>query len=125
MLTKLQNPNGTFARLLDDPTLYNRFVGVVSSTDSLVVSLNDRNGTIGKLLRDDSLYTHLVSMAQAGDSLMKALSNGQGPIPRLLNDPTLYDRLNKLTTDLGAILDDVRKNPHRYMRGMICVLNCK
>ena len=125
MLTKLQNPNGTFARLLDDPTLYNRFVGVVSSADSLVVSLNDRNGTIGKLLRDDSLYTHLVGMAQAGDSLMKALSNGQGPIPRLLNDPTLYDRLNKLTTDLGAILDDVRKNPHRYMRGMICVLNCK
>lgn len=125
MLTKLQNPNGTFARLLDDPTLYNRFVGVVSSADSLVVSLNDRNGTIGKLLRDDSLYTHLVSMAQAGDSLMKTLANGQGPIPRLLNDPTLYDRLNKLTTDLGAILDDVRKDPHRYMRGMICVLNCK
>lgn len=125
MLTKLQNPNGTFARLLEDPTLYNRFVGVVSSADSLVVSLNDKNGTIGKLLRDDSLYTHLVNMAQAGDSLMKALANGKGPLPRLLNDPTLYDRLNKLTTDLGAILDDVRKDPHRYTRGMICVLNCK
>lgn len=125
MLTRLQNPNGTFARLLDDPALYDRFVSMVSSADSLVVSLNDRNGTIGKLLRDDSLYTHLVNMAQAGDSLMKALSNGQGPIPRMLNDPTLYDRLNKLTTDLGAILEDVRKDPHRYMRGMICVLNCK
>jgi len=125
MLTRLQNPNGTFARLLDDPTLYNRFVTVITSADSLVVSLNDKNGTIGKLLRDDSLYTHLVNMAQAGDSLMKAMSSGQGPIPRLLNDPTLYDRLNKLTTDLGAILEDVRKDPHRYMRGMICVLNCK
>jgi phospholipid/cholesterol/gamma-HCH transport system substrate-binding protein len=125
MLTRLQNPNGTFARLLDDPALYDRFVSMVSSADSLVVSLNDKNGTIGKLLRDDSLYTHLVNMAQAGDSLMKALSNGQGPIPRMLNDPTLYDRLNKLTTDLGAILDDVRKDPHRYMRGMICVLKCK
>ena len=125
MLTKLQNPNGTFARLLEDPTLYNRFLGVVTSADSLVVSLNDKNGTIGKLLRDDSLYTHLVSMAQAGDSLMKALSSGNGPLPRLLNDPTLYDRLNKLTTDLGAILADVRKDPHRYTRGMICVLNCK
>ena len=125
MLTKFQNPNGTFARLLEDPTLYNRFLGVVTSADSLVVSLNDKNGTIGKLLRDDSLYTHLVSMAQAGDSLMKALSSGNGPLPRLLNDPTLYDRLNKLTTDLGAILADVRKDPHRYTRGMICVLNCK
>jgi len=61
-------------------------------------------------------------MAQAGDSLMKVLTNGQGPLSRFMSDPTLYDRLNKLTTDLGAILDDVRKDPRRYTKGMICVL---
>jgi phospholipid/cholesterol/gamma-HCH transport system substrate-binding protein len=125
MLMRFENPRGTFARLLDDPTLYNRFVSVVTSADSLVLALNDKNGTIGKLLRDDTLYTHIVSMAMAGDSLMKTLSNGQGLAGRLLNDPTLYDKLNKLTTDLGAILEDVRKDPRRYTRGMICVLNCK
>ena len=99
--------------LLNDPTLYNRFVDVVTSADSLVVALNDKNGTLGKLLRDDTLYTHLVNMAVAGDSLMKLLSSGQGLAGRLLNDPTLYDQLNKLTTDLGAILDDVRKDPRK------------
>jgi len=125
MLTRVENPRGTFAKLLDDPTLYNRFVSVVTSADSLVIALNDRNGTIGKLLRDDTLYTHIVSMAMAGDSLMKTLSNGQGFAGRMLNDPMLYDRLNKLTTDLGAILEDVRKDPHRYFRGVICVFHCK
>jgi phospholipid/cholesterol/gamma-HCH transport system substrate-binding protein len=125
MLARVENPNGTFARLLDDPTLYNRFVSVVTSADSLVVALNDKNGTIGKLLRDDTLYTHIVSMAIAGDSLMKTLSNGQGFAGRLLNDPALYDRINKLTTDLGAILEDVRKDPRRYTRGVICVFHCK
>ncbi len=125
MLTRFENPRGTFARLLDDPTLYTRFVSVITSADSLVIALNDKNGTFGKLLRDDTLYTHIVGMAAAGDSLMKTLSNGQGLAARLLNDPTLYDKLNKLTTDLGTILDDVRKDPHRYFRGMVCVLNCK
>jgi phospholipid/cholesterol/gamma-HCH transport system substrate-binding protein len=125
MLARVENPNGTFARLLDDPRLYNRFVSVVTSADSLVVALNDKNGTIGKLLRDDTLYTHIVSMAIAGDSLMKTLSNGQGFAGRLLNDPALYDRINKLTTDLGAILEDVRKDPRRYTRGVICVFRCK
>jgi phospholipid/cholesterol/gamma-HCH transport system substrate-binding protein len=125
MLARVENPNGTFARLLDDPRLYNRFVSVVTSADSLVVALNDKNGTIGKLLRDDTLYTHIVSMAIAGDSLMKTLSNGQGFAGRLLNDPALYDRINKLTTDLGAILEDVRKDPRRYTRGVICVFHCK
>lgn len=125
MLGRFQNPNGTFARLLDDPALYNRLVGVVTQADSLIVSLNDRNGTIGKLLRDDSLYVHLVGMAQAGDSLAKMLSNPNGSVGRLLTDQTLYDRINKLTTDLNTMLEDVKKDPHKYFRGMICVLNCK
>jgi len=66
-----------------------------------------------------------VGMAQAGDSLMKVLTNGQGPLSRFMSDPALYDRLNKLTTDLGAILDDVRKDPRRYTKGLICVFRCK
>jgi phospholipid/cholesterol/gamma-HCH transport system substrate-binding protein len=125
MLTKFENPNGTVAHLLDDPTLYNRFVTLIGTADSLVVALNNKDGTIGKLLRDDSLYVHFVGMAQAGDSLMKVLSNGQGPLARFMSDPTLYDRLNKLTTDLGAILADVQKNPGRYTKGIICVFRCK
>jgi phospholipid/cholesterol/gamma-HCH transport system substrate-binding protein len=125
MLARFQNPNGTFARLLDDPTLYNKFVSVITSADSLVLALNDKNGTIGKLLRDDSLYTHLVNIVQSGDSMMKMMSNPNGNIGRLLNDQTLYDRINKLTTDIGAILDDVKKDPRKYFRGMVCVLNCK
>lgn len=125
MLAKFQNPNGTFAKMLDDPTLYNRFVSVVTSADSLVVALNDKNGTVGKLLRDDSLYLHLVNMAKAGDSLSKMLANPNGNVGRLLTDQTLYDRINKLTTDIGGLLDDVKKDPHRYFRGVVCVFNCK
>jgi len=124
MLARFQNPNGTIAKLLDDPTLYNRFVSVVTSADSLVIALNDKNGTIGKLLRDDSLYVSLVHMAQAGDSLTKMLTDPNGNINRLLTDQTLYDRVNKLTSDISGLLDDVKKDPHKYFKGMVCVLKC-
>lgn len=124
MLGRLQNPNGTFAKLLDDPTLYDRFVAVVNSADSMVVALNDKNGTIGKLLRDDSIYVHLVNMARAGDSLSKMLANPNGTVGRLLTDQTLYDRVNKLTTDISGLLDDVKKNPRKYTKGVICVFKC-
>lgn len=125
MLSKFENPNGSFSRMLNDPALYDRFVSVMTSADSLVIALNDKNGTFGKLLRDDTLYTHIVNMAVAGDSLMRMLSNGQGMAGRLLNDPALYDRLNKLTTDLNAMLEDVRKDPHKYFKGVVCVFRCK
>ncbi|HEY9225666.1 MAG TPA: MlaD family protein [Gemmatimonadaceae bacterium] len=124
MLVQFENPHGTIGRMLNDPALYNRFVSVITSADSLVLALNDKNGTLGKLLRDDTLYTHLVNMAVSGDSLARMLSNGNGMMGRLMSDPTLYDKLNKLTTDLSAILDDVRKDPRRYTRGLVCLWKC-
>jgi phospholipid/cholesterol/gamma-HCH transport system substrate-binding protein len=119
MLARFQNPNGSVGRLLDDPTLYNRLVGVISSTDSLVVSLGSSQGTAGLLLRDTTLYRNMVGITAGADSLMRSLTNGQGTASRLLTDQTLYDQLNKLVTDLSAILADVRRDPGRYTKGMV------
>jgi phospholipid/cholesterol/gamma-HCH transport system substrate-binding protein len=121
MLAQFQNPNGTMGRLLNDPTLYYRLSGVVASTDSLVTSLNHSQGTVGLLLRDTTLYANMVGITRGADSLMKTLTGGQGTASRLLTDQTLYDQLNKLVTDLSAILADVRRDPGRYTKGMIKV----
>ncbi|MDB4883829.1 MAG: Mammalian cell entry related domain protein, partial [Gemmatimonadetes bacterium] len=121
MLGRLQNPNGTVGRMLDDPALYNRLVGVIGSTDSLVMSLNSSKGTAGLLLRDTALYSNMVGITRGADSLMRTLTNGQGTASRLLTDQTLYDQLNKLVTDLSAMLADVRHDPQRYTKGMIKV----
>jgi phospholipid/cholesterol/gamma-HCH transport system substrate-binding protein len=125
MMARFQNPNGTFAKLLDDPALYNRFISVITSADSLVTALNSKDGTVGKLLRDDSIYVHLVNMARAGDSLTKMMADPNGNIGRFLTDQTLYDRINKLTTDIGALLEDVKRDPRKYTKGLVCILPCK
>jgi phospholipid/cholesterol/gamma-HCH transport system substrate-binding protein len=121
MLAGFQNPNGTVGRLMNDPTLYNRLTSVIGSTDSLVMSLNSSKGTAGLLLRDTTLYRNMVGITQGADSLMRSLTNGQGTASRLLTDQTLYDQLNKLVTDLSAILADVRRDPSRYMKGLVKV----
>ena len=121
MLAQFQNPNGTMGRLLNDPMLYNRLTSVIGSTDSLITTLNSSKGTAGLLLRDTTLYTNMVGITHGADSLMKSLTGGQGTASRLLTDQTLYDQLNKLVTDLSAILADVRKDPSRYTKGMIKV----
>jgi phospholipid/cholesterol/gamma-HCH transport system substrate-binding protein len=121
LLAQLQNPNGTVGRLLNDPTLYHRLTGVIASTDSLVVTLNSTKGTAGLLLRDTTLYRNMVGITQGADSLMRSLTNGQGTASKLLTDQTLYDQLNKLVTDLSAILADVRRDPGRYTKGLVKV----
>ncbi len=121
LLAQFQNPNGTVGRLMNDPTLYNRLTGVITSTDSLVMTLNSGKGTAGLLLRDTTLYRNMVGITRGADSLMRSLTNGQGTASKLLTDQTLYDQLNKLVTDLSAILADVRKDPSRYTKGMVKV----
>lgn len=121
MLAQFQNPNGTVGRLLNDPTLYTRLTGVIASTDSLVTTLNSTKGTAGLMLRDTTLYRNMVGITRGADSLMRSLTNGQGTASKLLTDQTLYDQLNKLVTDLSAVLADVRRDPGRYMKGVIKV----
>jgi phospholipid/cholesterol/gamma-HCH transport system substrate-binding protein len=121
MLAQFQNPNGTVGRMLNDPTLYNRLTGVITSTDSLITTLNSSKGTAGLLMRDTMLYRNMVGITRGADSLMRSLTNGQGTASKLLTDQTLYDQLNKLVTDLSAILADVRRDPSRYTKGMVKV----
>lgn len=121
MLASLQNPNGTVGHLLNDPTLYNKLINVIGSTDSLVVSMRSSKGTAGLLLRDTLLYHNLVGITTGADSLMRAISGGHGTVGKFITDQTLYDQLNKLVTDLSSILADVRRDPSRYMKGVVKV----
>ena len=119
MLARLQNPNGTVGRLLDDPALYTQITGMIASTDSLLQAVNSKQGTLGRMLRDTVLYANLLNMSRGADSLMRMVTNGNGTASKLLTDQTLYDQLNKLVTDLNAVLADVRRDPARYMKGAI------
>jgi len=125
LFASLQNPNGTFGRMLNDPALYNRLTSAVASLDSTLAAVHSTQGSMGRLLRDTTLYTNLVGIAQGADSLMKMLTSGQGMAGQMLTDQTLYDQLNKLVTDLSEVLGDVRRDPRRYTKGLICVFGCK
>ncbi|MBA2684431.1 MAG: MCE family protein [Gemmatimonadaceae bacterium] len=121
LLGRLDRPNGTFGKMVDDPALYNHLVDVTAQLDTVLAQLHSSHSSVGRLLTDDTLYTHMVAVTGQADSLLRALSSGNGTAGRIINDPMLYDKLNKTLTDLGAILEDVRKNPRKYTKGMVKV----
>lgn len=121
LMGRLQNPNGTVGRMLDDPALYNNMNTMLASIDTLLKQVNSSEGTMGKLLRDDSLYNNLVGITAKADTLVSLMSSGDGFAGKMLRDQTLYDQLNKTITDLNAILEDVRRNPAKYTKGMVKV----
>jgi phospholipid/cholesterol/gamma-HCH transport system substrate-binding protein len=121
LLGRLQNPNGTVGRMLDDPKLYENLNGMLVSLDTLVRTMSSDQGTVGRMLKDTTLYTQLTSVVANADSITRNLAAGKGTAGRLLTDQQMYDQLNKSLTELNAILEDVRRNPRKYLRGVVKV----
>ncbi len=121
LVVRMQRPDGTFGRLLEDPTMYNRLASATASLDTLLRQVNSQEGTLGRLLRDDTLYQSMVGVTAGADSVLRLMTQGDGFAARMLTDQQLYDRLNQTLTQLNTILEDVRRNPQRYTRGMVRV----
>ncbi len=119
LLARVRDSKGTFARLLDDSTLYRQMLTAATTVDSVARRFTSDRGTIGRLLSDSVVYLTINRAANTADSLLKGLSRGQGTAGKMLTEDVLYTQLLHSVSELTAILDDFRKNPSRYMRGII------
>ncbi len=77
---------------------------VSTITDDL--SKSDISGTINQLQ-----YT-VVTM----DSILKQIQTGNGTIGQLISDDILYKELIQTTEQLRALLEDIQRNPKKYVK---------
>lgn len=49
------------------------------------------------------------------ERLSRDLNSTKGTLGKLVNDPTLYYQLNRVTADIDSLVNDVKKNPKRYI----------
>lgn len=93
-------------------TLADTYQGVGEKLDTLTGKIN----TFTDDERLDALLAHLDAAVRNLHALTDGLSSGQGTAGMLLSDPTLYDRVNTVCTEATALIDDIKKNPSRYIR---------
>ena len=108
-------PDGTLMRVLSDDTLYVAVRSAVTALDTLTRSVVDGEGTLGQLVRSDSLYRELTGTVSRADSLLAGMLAGQGSVGRLLDDEQLYEELLQTLVELNGMLEDVRRDPARYV----------
>lgn len=65
--------------------------------------------------RADTLMTQLAVSARRLDSVMAKLDEGEGSAALLLNDPALYLRADSTMTSLQRLLDEMRRNPKKFV----------
>lgn len=108
-------PGSNLMRVLQDDTLYTAIRSAVASFDTLSRAVVAGEGTLGQLVRSDSLYHQLSGTVSRADSLLAGLLAGQGSVGRLLEDEQLYEELLRTLVELNAMLEDVRRDPSRFV----------
>jgi phospholipid/cholesterol/gamma-HCH transport system substrate-binding protein len=120
LINKIAEGEGTFAKLINDPALYDNLLKLTVTLESMVEKIEKSRGTLKLLLNDPALYNKLMAAASSIEKssrgvhmslekVSKSLESGQGSLGRLLVDPALYDNLNKSAQNLDAILSSINR----------------
>jgi len=104
-VAKIERGEGTVAKFLTDPSIYDNLQETTKSLSAILRELESGQGTLKMLLKDPSLYNKLVSTTTALEEVSRKLSEGNGTVKKLLEDPSLYNRM----LAAASSLDDFSK----------------
>lgn len=92
-------------------TLVNTYQGVGEKLDTFTDKLN----SLSDEERLSALLTNLDVTLKNLRSLSDELAKGDGTAHQLITDPTLYNHLNSICNQASELIEDIKKNPSRYI----------
>lgn len=105
-----------------------RISRILANADSISSNLKNNNEAISNSLQNVSSITdslskanlaktlyHLEQTLASADTLVAGIRSGKGSLGKMATDDSLYLQLNRTTTNLNALLEDMKQNPGRYI----------
>ncbi len=109
LVTKIEEGQGTFAKLLNDPSLYNNLNNTTQTLSKTAQTLSEvaeeirtSQGTLKKLIEDPSLYEKLQATASHLEEMTRTVKESTGTLKKLIEDPTLYNHLLASSSHIEA-----------------------
>ncbi len=116
LMDGIDQGQGTAGQLLKNPALYDDARQTIADLRQILVNINAGQGTVGKLLKSDDLHNQIQATIGRLDTMLDKINSGQGTLGQLLVNPQLYETLDGTTRELHGLLQDFRKNPHKFLR---------
>lgn len=109
LLNEIMSGKGTLGKLLVDPTIADKAVGIEDQAQKLLSALNSNNGTIPRWLNDNGLYDDVHATLARLNQLMDGLQQGQGTLGMILKDPAMYHNAQATISDLRKAIGSVQQ----------------
>ena len=107
-----------------DSMVYNndkRVSKIIINLESITTNLNDSNSGIKPILYNLSLISDSLSNSNIGslveniNNISNNINSGNGSLTKLMKDDKLYNNLEKSTSELAELIEDIKNNPKRYV----------
>jgi len=98
---------GTVAKLLRDPSLYNNLKESSSMLLAFLKDLNESEGSAKMFIKDPSVYNNMLAASSSLEKFTRSINEGDGTLRRLAESPELYDNLSNASRKLDDILSEI------------------
>ncbi len=116
LIAALESKDGTTGQLIHNKELYTETKEAVREFRAMITNINSGKGTIGKLVTEDSLYNSIHYTASEVNKLVAKAGNDSTIVGGLLTDKKMLGTIKNLIDELDALVVDIKKNPHKYVK---------
>ena len=108
----------------DKDNLHELLSNINSISSNLDNLINEESGNIKQSIENFNIFMEKVpdisieidKMLSDVADIVENINSGKGTLSKLINREDLYDNVNGLILDARSLLDDVKKNPTKYLR---------
>ncbi len=108
LIRKIAEGQGTLAKLINDPTLYENAVKLTGTLQSGVEQIGKSQGSLKLLVESPDLYNKLMAAASSLEEWSGSLNKSSGTLTKLIKDPALYNRTLAAVSDLKELTSKLK-----------------
>ncbi len=102
LVTKIDEGQGSVAKFLNDPSVYNNLNKVAQNLFSVSEEIRSTQGTLKKMIDDPALYNKLLAAASHLEDMTKTAKESSGTLKKLIEDPSVYNKSLEAANHLEA-----------------------
>ncbi len=121
LVARIDAGQGSLGALSKDEKMAADLKGVASSLGDVTGRLQRGEGSLGKLMTDESFYRQVTELSAHLDRVVSRMEKGEGSMGKLMQDPEFYNSLNGAAKDLRTLVEEIRKDPQKYLRVKLSV----
>ena len=111
LVTEIRDGEGTLAKLISDPEVYENVRDATRSFKNLGAGLEEGKGMVGKLLSEESetMYTDAAEAVRSFRQVATDISEGKGSLGKLVKDDTVYNNASEAFANIKELTGELKK----------------